>query len=149
MSTHWLVVAAPDHAKIYATDSNWSSLVPVDELVHPESRIKAAELLTHPHGHGPHALAPHAAPPPIPGADPLEHAQREFAASVAARLHEGRSQGQFARYVLVAPASFLAQVEGHLTPDTAERRHIVLARQWTHLAPDQLEAELADALASH
>ena len=118
----------------------------VAELVHPEARLKAAEVLTHPHGQGPYALPPHGAPPPVPGSDPVEAAHATFAESVAHRLHEGRTQGQFDRFVIVAPPSFLALVDARLDPDTAHRRERSIAQAWASLPDEEIAGSLASAL---
>jgi len=144
---HWIVVATFDHARIFATSSDWQELVSVDELVHPEDRVKAAEVLTHPHGTGPHARPAH--PPPLPHIDPLAGAREEFAHHLAQRVREGRLQGQFDRFVLIAPAPVLALVDAHLDADTAKRRVRSIARAIGHDTAEVIAQQVGSELAPH
>jgi hypothetical protein len=144
---HWIIVATFDHARIFATSTDWQELVSVDELVHPEERVKAAELLTHPHGTGPYARPAH--PPPLPHVDPLTGAREEFAHHLAQRVREGRTQGQFDQFVLIAPAPVLALVDAYLDADTAKRRVRSIARAIDHEAPEAIAQAVGSELAVH
>jgi protein required for attachment to host cells len=132
MKDVWVVVANSKRCRIFRQHKHGEPLIPVEELDHPEGRLRGRDLVTDrpgrafdSAGHGRHAMGQ-----PV---DPLEQETIRFAKTVADRIDAGRKRERFDRLVLVADPRFL----GHL-------RH-GLSAATRHRLTTELQKNLADA----
>jgi protein required for attachment to host cells len=113
----WIVVADSTRARLFALAERSRQLLEIDDLVHPESRVRDRNLVSDrpgrtfdSRGRGRHAKQPeHSA---------HEVQVEEFAQAVARRLERGRRNGKFDRLVVVAGPRFAGRLHGHLSAAT-------------------------------
>lgn len=115
MNQVWVVVASSTRCRIFRQDNHSAPLVEIEDLVHPEGRLRRSELETDRpgrafdgSGHRRHAVGE-----PVNRA---EHQSARFARSVAGRLERARQRRRFDRLVVVAEPRFL----GHLRQGLSE-----------------------------
>ena len=117
MATTWILVANASQAKLYANTGPRKGLVLIKDLQHPESREKAADLVSDRPGqmHSP-GVGQRASQPKT---DPKTNEARSFAQELARELNHGRSSGQLERIILVAPPAFMGLINEKLDGPTA------------------------------
>jgi protein required for attachment to host cells len=115
MSQVWVVVASSTRCRIFSQDKHSSPLVEIEDLVHPEGRLRPSQLESDrpgrafdSSGHGRHAMGQ--------PASRATHECARFAKSVASRLESARHRHRFDRLVVVAEPRFL----GHLRQGLSE-----------------------------
>jgi protein required for attachment to host cells len=134
---HLVVVADAARARIIEADDDLRAWREVDDLVHPEGRARARDLVTD-------AKVSSQAFPGGPRSgtesrDPHEEEDRRFAKVLATKLHEARVAGRYEHLVLVAPPKFLGRVREALDAPTA--RTVVAS-----IDKDLTRAEVDDVL---
>src|SRR5687768_13364490 len=113
MKVHWVLIADASRARLFASDEDLEKFDTVDTMLHAESRVKAADLVSDERGRG--TAGPGGAQTAYDRhTDPHRATVDAFARTVAHRLRDGRVHGEFERLVLVAPPQFLGMVRGHL-----------------------------------
>jgi protein required for attachment to host cells len=120
MKDVWVVVANSTRCRIFRQHKHSDPLTQVEELDHPEGRLRARDLGTDRPGrafdsvgHGRHAMGQ-----PV---DPLEQETIRFAKTVAERIDAGRKRECFDRLVLVADPRFLGHLRQGLSAATRHR----------------------------
>ena len=115
MSQVWVVVASSTRCRIFSQDKHSAPLVEIEDMVHPEARLRRSELESdrpgralNGSGSGRHALGQ-----PV---DRNGHECARFARAVAGRLERARQGHRFERLVVVADPKFL----GHLRHGLSE-----------------------------
>ncbi len=113
MSKLCVVVADQSKARIFTVDDPKGELIPVDELEHPEARIKEKEMLSDrpgrsfdSAGHGRHALGT--------SVEPSKQEAIRFAKTVAEYLRTAHNEDRCRRLVLVAGPPFLGLLRDNL-----------------------------------
>lgn len=117
MATTWILVANASQAKLYANTGPRKGLVLLKDLSHPESREKAADLVSDRPGQMHSPGAGHRASQPK--TDPKTNEARHFAQALARELNHGRVSNQFERLILVAPPAFMGLLNEKLDGPTA------------------------------
>lgn len=132
MNDVWVVVASSTRCRIFAQHKHSDPLKQVEELDHPEGRLRARDLASDrpgrsfdSAGHGRHVMGQ--------SVKPLEQESIRFAKTVATKIDAARKKRKFDRLVLVADPRFLGHLRQGLSPAT---RHRLTA---------QLQKNLADA----
>lgn len=141
---NWLVVANAARARVLEMSDNGDSYVHVADLVHPESRQKAAELGGEKAGHitsGKHGTG---SAEYRPRTDIHEREHEHFARELAHVLNAGLATGRCAGLVLVASNPFLGELKEHL--DTQARQRVLRTVPSDYTSLD--ERELAQRLAA-
>ena len=115
MSQVWVVVASSTRCRIFRQDKHNAPLTEIEDLVHPEARLRRGELESdrpgralNGSGSARHALGQ--------GVDRSDHECARFARTVAGRLERARQRHRFQRLVVVADPRFL----GHLRHGLSE-----------------------------
>ncbi|MGD8378309.1 MAG: host attachment protein [Gammaproteobacteria bacterium] len=106
----WTLVADAARARIFRlTAGGDPRLVELEDLVHPESRLRDRDLRT---DRGGSTFASHGSGVDETGPehDPGEHQARVFARQIVDRLERARQDHEFDRLVVVAPAPFLGRL---------------------------------------
>jgi len=132
MNDVWVVVASSTRCRIFTQQKHSGPLLEVEQLEHPEGRMRRREFSTDrpgrsfdSAGHGRHAMGQ-----PV---DPLEQESIRFAKTVAMKIDNARKKHRFDRLVLVADPRFLGHLRQGLSPAT--RHHLTT----------ELQKNLADA----
>lgn len=120
MNDVWVVVASSTRCRIFTQAKHSAPLQQVDELEHPEGRLRRRDLVSDRPGRTFDSAGPgrHAMGQPV---NPIEQENIRFAKTVAARIDEGRKREAFDRLVLVADPRFLGLLRHGLTPATRHR----------------------------
>lgn len=140
MSITWILVANASQAKLYANNGPKKGLELLKELLHPESREKAANLVSdrpghnqgHGNGHGSY----------IPATDPKEHEADKFALELARELDEGRTSNAYDRLIITASAPFLGLLNGRLSSQVKGKLAESIEKDYTRLPVKELTSHL-------
>ena len=117
MPTHaWILVADSARARVFSVDSAIGPLEPIEQLVHPESRLHDRDMKSDrpgrvfdSHGEGRHSTGK--------AVSPKEQEALRFAGEIASYLERGRVNGGFRRLVIVADPRFLGSLRATLAPE--------------------------------
>ncbi len=132
MSTTWVMVANASHAKLFSNEGPNKGLQLVKELCHPESREKAAELVSDRAGSGSYAQ-------PTP---PKVHEAERFAAEIAQELEHGRIQNTYGRLILVTSAHFMGLLNERLSQSVRDKISDSINKDYTSLPVKELAGHL-------
>lgn len=103
MSQTWVLVADACDARIFSYEKG-GELALIEELSHPESRLKGAAVASDRPGHYQSKGTGHGAF--VAGSDPKEYEGERFAHQLAEYLDEGRRHNKYADLILVAAPHF-------------------------------------------
>jgi protein required for attachment to host cells len=113
----WILVADRSKARIFHRAKPSEGIHLVEEIIHPEGRLKEHEILSDRPGRTfsnvgttRHGYAPRV--------DPLDQIGLNFAKVLASKLELARSQNRFERIVLVAAPKLLGMIRTSLDPKT-------------------------------
>lgn len=149
METTWIVLANASRARIFES-ADGGAASEVRALVHPASRLKAAELDAHHAGHAERHVGTggHGSPAYPPRGDPREREHRAFAHDLARELHDAVAGGQVQRLVLAASSDFLGELRAALRGAAARAVVASHAADLTELPTLPLQQRLAEWLAA-
>jgi len=136
MSITWIMVANASHAKLFRNDGPKKGLKLVKELLHPESREKAAELVSDRIGNFA-GSGSYAQPTP-----PKEHEAERFAAEIAHELEHGRVNRDYGKLILVTSAHFMGLLNGRLTQQVRNLISESINKDYTGLPEKELAGHL-------
>jgi len=137
MIRHWVLVADAARARTFAADLMLESLLPLEGWVHPQSRVKAKDLVAGDRGAtregpgGAHSRFER-------HTDPRVVEAVRFARELAIMLATARAERRYERLVLVAPPVFLGHLRAELDAATARAVIAEIAHDWTTLPTDEL-----------
>lgn len=131
MAITWILVANASQAKLYANAGPKKGLKLIKDMKHPESREKAADLVSDRPGQLHSPGNSHRASQPK--TDPKTNEARHFAQELARELNHGRASGLVERLILVAPPAFMGLLNEKLDNPTA------------HLVSDRFEKDYTKA----
>lgn len=144
MIVHWVVLADASRARICRSDELITNLEEVDDMVHPQSRMHAGELLSDDRGRMRNmagvgtAMDAHT--------DPADVEQGRFAAELARALLHGLEQGRYERLVIAAPPRFLGMLRGELSPRVQKAVVGEIHHDYVHTPLHQVGALIAAQL---
>lgn len=139
MSITWIMVANASYAKLFANTGPHKGLQLLKEIAHPESREKAAELVSDRVGNF-QGSGSYAQP-----TDPKLHEAERFAQQISHELETGRVGNAYEKLILIASAPFLGLINARLTSQVKGKVSDSINKDYTHL-PDR---ELAGHLKNH
>ncbi len=144
MTTTWILVANASQARLYVNHGPRKGLVALKSLHHPESREKAADLVSDRPGqlHSP-GVGQRASQPKT---DPKTNEARLFAQKLARELNAARSTGQMDRIILVAPPSFMGLINEKLDGPTASMVSDRFEKDYTKSADKELAGHLESCI---
>jgi len=117
MGTTWILVAHRAGARLFENKGPGTGLAPVQDIPHPEGKLKSKDLGTDEPGRGfdshgaRHAFTQHQ--------EPAAHVAEQFAKHLAGLLDDGRLKQRYSKLVLVAEPHFLGSLRAALTRETA------------------------------
>ena len=140
MSTTWILVANASQAKLYTNSGPKKGLELLKELLHPESREKAANLVSdrpghiqgHGNGHGSY----------VPATDPKENEADRFALELARELEDGRTSNAYDRLIIAASSPFLGMLNGRLSSQVKGKLAESIEKDYTRLPVKELSGHL-------
>jgi protein required for attachment to host cells len=141
MNDVWVVVASSTRCRIFAQHTHSGPLQPIEELEHPEGRLRARAFSSDrpgrsfdSAGHGRHAMGQQV--------DPLEQESIRFAKTVASKIDAARKKDRFGRLVLVADPRFLGHLRQGLSPATRHRLTTELHKNLADADPTSIRKAL-------
>jgi protein required for attachment to host cells len=141
MKDVWIVVANSTRCRIFRQHKHGEPLLPVEDLDHPEGRLRARDLASDRPGRafdsagsGRHAMGQ--------TVDPLEQETIRFAKTVADRIDAGRKRECFDRLVLVADPRFLGHLRQGLSSATRQRLTTELKKNLAEADPSVIREAL-------
>jgi protein required for attachment to host cells len=140
MSITWIMVANASQAKLFVNHGPNKGLQLVKELAHPESREKAANLVSDRVGN--YAGSGSYAQP----TDPKQHEAERFALEIAHELEHGRVSNAYERIILVASAPFLGLLNSRLSQQVQQKVSESINKDYTHLPVKELSGHLANVV---
>ncbi len=138
--TTWILVANASKAKFYANAGPKAGLQLIREIDHPASRQKNSELVTDRAGHMQSSGDGRGSRQPQ--TEPKQNEARNFAASLARELNQGRTAHRYARAILVAPPAFLGLLNAALDAPTAQLVSERIEKDYTKSTDKELAARL-------
>ncbi len=136
MSITWIMVANASQARLFANSGPNKGLQLVKELLHPESREKAADLVSDRVGNY-QGSGSYAQP-----TDPKHHEAERFAQEVSRELEEGSVNNAYERLILVASTHFLGMLNSRLSTQVNHKITERINKDYTHLQPKELAGHL-------
>jgi len=138
-------VAHRGGARIFENNGPGKGLQRVDVVDHPEGRLKNVEINSDKPGRafdsfggGRHSMGKEH--------EPTEEVARQFALSLAEKVHLGRTQNRFDRLVLVAEPRFLGVLRAALDSPTASLVSATLGKDLGGIEDRDLPAHLGNDL---
>lgn len=136
MSITWIMVANASHAKLFSNHGPNKGLQLVKELIHPESREKASELVSDRVGNfagsGSYAQA----------TPPKEHEAERFALEIAHELEQGRVSNAYEKLILVTSSHFMGLLNGRLSTQVRNKVSESINKDYTSLPVKELAGHL-------
>ena len=118
--TIWVVVADSSKARILAAENKTAELEDKSGFIHPESRMRAQDLVadgsgsgSDAGGYGRHSMGHEA--------DPRQQEAEIFARELCGEIEQGCRDNNLHRIYLIAPPKFLGLLRGFLNKQCAER----------------------------
>ncbi len=144
MAITWILVANASLARLYENLGPNKGLKLVKELIHPESRLKNAELVTD--RPGSMASSGNGQGAKQPQTQPKEHEAKVFAQELAQELYQGRTKNAFERAIVVAPPAFMGLLNTVLDHPTAKLITDRFEKDYTKSTEPQLKAHLSSCI---
>jgi protein required for attachment to host cells len=119
MKTAWIVVANASRAQVYQRSANDDALEAIKSFVHPESRLRSADLKDDRLGHTITDTGGHTSYSPPTSIEEKE--QERFARQITEWLKQGLDAGQCGALHLFASDRMLGALRTHLDPQLASR----------------------------
>ncbi len=145
MAISWVLAADSSHAKILRADNRVGPLVPIEELEHPQSRLKDTELYADEPGRafdrggqGRHAMENEV--------DAKKEESLRFARTLCERLRQAAAEKTFDKlYILAAPA-FLGELRECLDDQVKSLVAGEVAKDVVKQEPEEIREKLPDFL---
>ena len=143
MKRNWIVIANAARARVLEESDRPGRYEHVADLVHPQSRMKGAQLDTdrpgHVEGTG-HGLGSASYQPRT---DPREREHDRFAREVARVVNEAVAKSRCAGITLVASDPFMGQLKSHLHVQAGKLLLRSLSSDFTTLSDDEVLRRLS------
>lgn len=143
MESTWVITADSVGARLLERNrDSKDGYTLVDELFHPEGRLREADLVSDRPGRVSDraAFGRHAGAPPESAHD---HEVSGFARDLASKLEQARVAGRFSRLVLAAEPRFLGLLRGALDSNTARCVIGVVPKNLQRTALSELSGRLS------
>lgn len=149
MKSTWIVLANSARARVLERDVASGLLVELMDLVHPESREKAAALTSDQEGYSEksHGTPGHKGTSFQPHTTPHRKELGNFAAEVSQHLEAAANEGRFSAITLFASDPFLGELKHHLGAATRRALGAALVHDFTTFHGSDLDARVTKALA--
>ena len=140
MSTTWILVANSSIANLYASHGPHKGLQLVKQLVHPESREKASELVSDRPGHDQAHGGGHGSY--VPETSPKQNEAEHFALQLAKELEHGRATNNYERLILIASPPFIGMLNSRLEAHVRALVTETIEKDYTQATERELASHL-------
>lgn len=136
----WIMLANSNDCRIYEYDRQDKHLALIEEISHPENKLKGTDYWTtdapgHYRSQGTHRGA-------FSEVDPREQSIDEFANEIAKRLDKGRNQHAYDDVTLIVPARMEGLLFKHLNKYTKELVKLIVQKNVVFLSDHELSLYL-------
>lgn len=136
MSITWIMVANASHAKLFTNNGPNRGLELVKEFEHPESREKAAELVSDRIGN--YAGSGSYAQP----TSPKEHEADRFAQQIAHELEQGRVSNAYEKLIVVTSSHFMGLLNNRISQQVKNKISESINKDYTQMPVKELTGYL-------
>lgn len=136
MSITWIMVANASHAKLFTNNGPNRGLELVKEFEHPESREKAAELVSDRIGN--YAGSGSYAQP----TSPKEHEAERFAQQIAHELEQGRVSNAYEKLIVVTSSHFMGLLNNRISQQVKNKISESINKDYTQMPVKELTGYL-------
>lgn len=136
----WIMVANSNDCRIYEYDHHKQYLALVDEINHPENKLKVHDLTTDHPGHYRSCGTHHGSFEPEHS--PLDFNIDEFAREMAVRLNKGRNDHSFDDITLLMSSKMEGLLAKHLNKPTKECIKAIIQKNLMFLSEHELKQYL-------
>ncbi|WP_456380636.1 host attachment protein [Thiolapillus sp.] len=145
MAISWVLAADSSYAKILQSDNRTGPLKLLEELEHPEARMKNGDFYSDSAGRsfdsggqGRHAMEP--------GTDAKSAEAQRFCKELCDKLHRALLQNRFEKLYIVAAPTFLGMLRESLDDNVKSRITGEIAKDVSKQAPEDIRDKLPDFL---
>jgi protein required for attachment to host cells len=146
MKTTWILVANASRAQLYQRGSDSDTLEVIESFVHPESRLRSADLKDDQLGRAITDSGGHTSYSPPTSVEEKE--QERFARQIADCLKQGHDAGRCDVLHLFASDHMLGAIRAHLDPQVARKLDRSAAIDLTAFSGRELENRISKQLGS-
>ena len=137
MMMKWIMLANSNDCKIYEYEPYNMHFALIDEISHPENKLKTHDLVTDHPGH--YQSSGHRRGSFEPENDPLDIAIDDFAREIARRLNKGRIEHAFEDITFLLPARMEGLVSQHLNKDTSHCIHNIIHKNLMFMSDHEVK----------
>jgi len=145
MSISWILAADSAHAKILRADNRVGPLIPIEEMEHPESRMKNGELYSDQPGRtfdsggqGRHVMENEV--------DAKTEESLRFAKKLCEKLRQGALDKAFDKLYILAPPAFLGELRECLDANLKSLVAGEITKDVVKQTPEEIRKKLPDFL---
>lgn len=135
----WIMLANSNDCRIYEYDRHDRHLALVDEISHPENRLKVHDLTTDHPGHYRSGSNRGSFAPEV---SPLDQSIDDFAREIAKRLDKGRNQHAYEDVTLLVPAKMEGLLFKHLNKHTRALIKLIVQKNVIFMSEHELSKYL-------
>lgn len=144
MSTTWILVANASTARIYENTGINKGLQLINQLEHPESRMKGSDLVSDRGGHMQSVGNGHGSRQSP--TDPKQNEAEHFALSLAKTLDQGRGENKYERLIVVASNPFLGTLKTRLSSQVQGMMSEAIEKDYTKVTDKELAGHLSHCI---
>jgi protein required for attachment to host cells len=141
----WILVADGSRARLFAASQRGKPWKLIEQLEHPESRAKAADIDPTERGTQKQSFG-FGSPTMEPKNPPRRVEQMHFGEQLAHKLDAGLKHGEYGALVLVAGPRFLGELKGMLDAHVTKCVIAALDKDYTQLNERELAERLDEAV---
>lgn len=142
----WIMVANSNDCRIYEYDKNIKKLTLIDEINHPENKLKVHDFVTDHSGHYKSGGANRGSYEPE--VNLRDTAIDNFAREMATRLNVGRTKNAYDDLTLLMPPVMEGLLTKHLNKHIVSSIHNIIQKNLMHLSEHELKKYLCKVLSS-
>ena len=144
MSTTWILVANSSTARIYENTGIAKGLNLINQIDHPESRMKGSDLVSDRAGHMQSVGNGHGARQQA--TDPKQNEAEHFALDLAKTLDQGRGDNKYERLIVVASSPFMGTLKSRLSNQVQSLVSDAIEKDYTKATDKELAGHLSNCI---
>lgn len=145
MKPFWVVVANSSRARIFKAEKRGGPLSEIEDMVHPESRLKEQDLVSDAHGRafdssgeGRHAMEQKVGP--------KQQEAIRFAKDICRRVNAAHGAGEYRKLYVIAAPAFLGVIRGCMNGSLQGDVAGEIAKDLTEQSPQSIRDHLPEYL---
>lgn len=132
----WFVAANTNSCRIFLLNKKEKTLTLIDELVHPESKLRSSEITADRPGH--YATMAGGRGAYVAREEPKEVEIEQFSREIAKALDHGRRKEKYQELILAAQPHMIGLIQKHLGNHVKECITHSLNKDYTHLKEHEI-----------